>query len=455
LTATLEDAAGNTATNDSSTVVTFGQASGLGSVTGAGTATVAWTGASWDGQPVPAVSARAASDGRTVAATFAAPELNTTGNGTLTLAGDQPFEVSATIAGLTLDPMRPWLPTPWDEATAQLSATLSATGQARDPRATTTATATIDALTASLDEATLALDGSARVVANSTSVTVDALRLRTGTLSAVVDGTLATDTSAARPLTARVQGGLESLRPWADALGSPLPALSGSLDLQAQVAGTLERPAPSATLALTDVTVDVAGDPLRVATAAVRVRDGLATLDETTATWRSGSATIAARAPLRLLESLVPGDVAPWFGTAAGPAELSARAADLQIDLLEPFVGAEALENVSGTVSATLQARATGPTLADVSGRLTLDEARATLQGIPLAQARPTVVTLSRGELRVDDALFSGANTDLAVDGVAQLTGDAPSLDAQLRGLTDLALLQPFLDGIAPGGRAE
>ena len=41
LTATLQDAAGNTVTADSSTVVTFGKQSGAGTVTGAGTATAA------------------------------------------------------------------------------------------------------------------------------------------------------------------------------------------------------------------------------------------------------------------------------------------------------------------------------------------------------------------------------------------------------------------------------
>lgn len=419
-----------------------------------GTATLDFSDVTWDGQPLGSAAARLEADGRMVAATFAAPDLTTTGKGTLTFTGARPFDVEARIDGLTLAPFRPWLPAAWTDARAVLTATVAATGSADAPAETLRLDTRLDRFAAGLGTADVTLAAPARISASRDAVAVAGLSLRSADLVLDVEGALARSAPASDPLSVSLRGNLSSLQPWADAAALGLPPVQGDVQVQLQVGGSLDAPVPSASLVLTDTSIDVAGSPMRLPTAHLTLADGVLTLPETTALWRDARATVEARVPLRIGRGQLPSSAQPWLGNAPGPARLEARANDLQPALLEPFVGTAALEGITGSIGLRLALEAAGATIADVTGALTLDEARFTLQGIPLAQARPTVVRLDEGVLTIADAVFSGANTDLVLEGSATLVGE-PSLDMQLRGLTDLALLQPFLDGIAPGGQAE
>lgn len=406
------------------------------------------------GRPVSPISARFSADGTRASGNIDMPQWRTAGEGTLALDAGYAFEWTMTVDGLTLDPLRPWLPPALSDAEASLSAELVATGSADAPVETTAVRATVQMFSAALADARLDLDRPATIVARHDSIEIDDLAVTTGALVLTAEGGIGR-VPADRPLDLRVDGDLQALQPWTSAFGLDASPLTGSVALHTRLAGTVDAPQPTASLALTGAAIEVGGSPLRVPTLQASLADGLVTVADTQLQWRDAQATFSGRVPLRLLRPHVPDAAHPWLGEADTLARFDARATDLQPALLEPFVGAGALEGVSGRVSATLVAEASSSSIEDVAATLTLDEAQVTLQGIPLAQARPTVVRLEDGAVSVKDVLFSGPNTDLAVDGVATLTGDAPSFDVQVRGLTALELLQPFLDGVAPGGRAE
>ncbi len=407
-----------------------------------------------DEKPGPSIAARLTADGQVASGTVAVPEWNTTGEGTLALADGHAFEWSARTDGLTLEPLRPWLPDTLAGIRASLTADVAASGSADAPAETTVARATVHALSASSGDATLALEGPAIIDASRDRVAVGDFVVRTGGLVVSAEGAVGRQ-SEERPLEVRAQGAIDALQPWLSAFEAEAPAISGQVDLRARFDGTFDAPRPSASLTLSDAAVEVAGAPLRVPSLQLSLEDGLVSAGESQLLWRDAQATLGGRVPLRMLARYVPDAVQPWLGDAQGVARLDAQATRLQPALLEPFIGADVLGSIDGLVSATLVAEATGLAVEQATATLTLDEARFSLQGIPLAQARPTVVQLDAGTLSVKDVLFSGPNTDLAVDGEARLTGDDAGLDVQLRGITALALLQPFVEGMAPGGRAE
>ncbi len=405
-------------------------------------------------RPVASLTARLTADGREIAGAVALPEWRTTAVGGVGFGAGYPFQWTVTADQLTLEPFRPWLPESLAAIDASLSAEVVATGDAEAPAQTASASATIHALTASTSDASLAVAGPATLDASRDRVAVQGLVVRTASLVLSADGAVGREPQDV-PLDVRVEGGIDALHPWLAVLRADMPPLDGRVDLRARLDGTLDAPRPRATLLLTDAAADVAGAPLRVPRLQATLDNGVLDAGESELLWREARARVAGRVPLRMFAPYVPDALQPWLGDAPGAARVDARATGLQPALLGPFVGADALQGIDGRVSAVLVAEATSPSLEDATATLTLDEARFTLQNIPLAQARPTVVRLERGTLSVKDVLFSGPNTDIAVDGTAQLTGDQQELDVQLRGLTALALLQPFLDGVAPGGRAE
>lgn len=422
-----------------------------------GTVSADLTRVTWQGHPVSPLRLRADAQGQYADVTFDAPDLRTTGSGRLQLRGPYAFELSSTTDGLTLEPFRPWLPEAAARAAGEVSADVHLKGEVGDLPASATATVRLHQLALAVDEARVALEAPATITISARSIAVDTLALLSGELMARVTGSLGRSPGGV-PLSVTVVGALESLTPWLSAFEVEVPAITGVADLQVTVAGTLDAPRPAGRFLLSDVVVtDRPGVTLSVPQLTARLENGLLTLEPVTAEWEDARISAAGRLPLRLLEPLLGAEWQVWLGNAPGLATLSARTTSLHTRLLEPFLGRDALEGITGQVTARLDAEASSATWAGLSGVLTLDEAAFTLAGLPLAQARPTVLRLENGELQARDVLFSGVNTDLAIDGIADLAAESPTFDVQLRGLTDLAILRPFLAdaGVVSGGRTE
>ncbi len=411
----------------------------------------------WQGHAVSPLRLRADAHGQYADVTFETPELRTTGTGRVQLSGRYAFDLTTTTDGLTLDPFRPWLPEVLARASAAVSADIRVQGEATDLPASASATVQLHRFSLAIDEARLDLDAPANVTANSRDVSVDVLALRTGDLAVRIDGTLGR-TDDGVPLALTVNGSLPSLAPWLSAFDVEAPELTGTVALQVAVGGTMDAPRPSGRLLLSDAVITSRPQvSMRLPQLTAVLDAGVLTLEPTTAEWEDARISASGRLPLRLLGSLVGGEWQAWLGDAPGLATLSAQTTALHTRLLEPFLGRDALEGITGQVTARLDAEASSATWAGLSGVLTLDEAEFTLAGLPLAQARPTVLRLENGALQARDVLFSGVNTDLAIDGVADLSPASPTFDVQVRGLTDLAILRPFLvgAGVASGGRTE
>ena len=430
-----------------------------------GSATFDLRDVTWQDHALGTLAARATSDGRQAEVTFDAPLLSTAGTAQIDLATTA-FNLRARLDELTLEPIRPWLPASFERADGRLRADVSLTGRMDDLPASATGALRFDALDLTLEEASLSLESPVVLAVSKEMVEVQGLHLKSGDLAVRAEGAFGRSATLT-PLTLTLTGPAAAARPWLEALQLEVPAITGDVHATATLAGTLEAPAPVAMLEATDVAVAVAPEPvagraasnsappLRIPRLTVGLDQGVVTLPPVTAEWDDARLTATARLPLRLARPHVPSQWHVWLGSAEGPATANLQTTALETRLLEPFVGADALANVSGRVTARLTAEASDITWSGLSAQLTLDEAAFSLSGLPLAQARPTVVLLDEGRVEVRDVLFSGPNTDLAIDGTADLTAPSPVLDLQVRGLTDLAVLRPFLSDIAPGGRAE
>lgn len=422
----------------------------------------------WQDHPLGALTLQATSDGRQAGLTFGAPGLHAAGTGRLELATTA-YDLAARIERLTLDPIRPWLPVSFAAAAGDVSADISLEGRVDDLAASTSGELRLDALHLAIGQARLSLDAPATVAGHPQRVSVAGLRLRSGDLMAEVDGEFGR-VPAETPLTMTLDGPIVAAQPWLDAFEVPVPQVSGAVRAGITLRGTFDAPLPSATVEASNVAIAIApaapavasrrsaatrSPVVTVPTLAATLDSGVVTLQPMTAEWDEARLAAAGRLPLRLFRPYVPAGWHTWLGGAEGPATVTAQTTSLDTRLIEPFLGPDALANVSGQVTARLAAEAAALSWPGVSGTLTLDQATFRLAGLPLAQARPTVVRLTDGVVEVRDVLFSGPNTDMAIDGSADLTAGSPVVDVQLRGLTDLAILRPFLADVVPGGRAE
>lgn len=421
-----------------------------------GTADISASEVTWDGHSVAPLTVQARADGTRLDATFSASEWRLGGHGQMELDQRRRFELVLSANEATLAAFRPWLPEAAADTQGTTTATVTVTGLAADLPDSVTVAARVQSLALSKGDASVLLEEPAGLTGSSTAIRVEALRLRSGDLHFRADGEFG-KTPSDTPLHLTVAGPLKALEPWLAAFAvAEAPTLDGTVDATVHLAGTTDAPRPSGALTITDA-IGVYRDlpPVRLARLQASLDNGVLQLPETLIEWQDAQIIASARVPLRLLATHVPPAFEPWLGEAAGAATLSARAEALDTRLLEPLVGRDTLEGISGRLSAGLEVEATTPEWSGVTGALTLQEATFRLAGIPLAQARPTVVRLDAGHLRIKDVLFSGVNTDLAVDGDIDLTAAAPAFDLQMRGLSDLALLRPFVPEVVPGGRAE
>ena len=113
--------------------------------------------------------------------------------------------------------------------------------------------------------------------------------------------------------------------------------------------------------------------------------------------------------------------------------------------VLAPFVEADTLAQLAGSLVATAQIEATSLDLAGLRADVTFDRAELITAGVRLAQLRPTLLSLADGRLEFVDWSWggsgSGAGNLVNVRGQVRLGGDTPALDALVDGSLDLRML--------------
>ncbi len=218
-----------------------------------------------------------------------------------------------------------------------------------------------------------------------------------------------------------------------------LPDVSGTgpAALLARITGSLEQPRVAADLELGPGTLRATDLP---AATDVQIRahaDGeWVELRELRAEWQGSRVEASGRMPL------------DWVGlTDGGPAgaaaTLNARLSSLTPQVLAPFVDADTLSQIEGSVDASLRLQGRAPDLASVTGDVQLDSLDVRVAELPVTQRVPTRIAIDRGFARVEAWEWTGQGGSLSLQGRVGLADQQAALLAT--GRFDLRMLTPFV----------
>ena len=316
----------------------------------------------------------------------------------------------------------------------------------------------------------VSLEAPATVTIGPGTVTASPIQVRLGRRTHVrLEGALA-ENDVGTGMDVRVDG--ESARSararGTPSSGQPVDADDSRLALDLHVGGTLRAPEPVGTIALRAASLRYAGlPPVTDLTLDARVEPARIAVQSASGVWQGAHLLATGAVPLRML---VP-EPAPG-GPSAGPGawgldwwrslpdqprsvRVDAKVTNVTSDALAPFVDASRLQEISGTVDATILAEADAFALETVRASVVLDQAELALAGVPFAQSVPTRLRLEGGTARIDDFRWDAQGNEVQVSGGASLLDPAPSIDLAVAGALDLRLLGAFVSGVDWGGVAR
>ena len=334
----------------------------------------------------------------------------------------------------------------------QLSASVSAAGTLEDLSGAT-AQAALEQLDIFSGDARLQLLQPASIRYDGTGLSVRDFRLQTGTMSLEASGEVG---SAASSLDLSLRGDLRDVGRWMALAGLPADAaMSGAISSQVSVKGALDRPDLAARVDVQDATVSWPGYPAMTGgTVAATMAGGVLDVERLSASWEDAVATFRLALPLGLIAQWLPAAVTAGLPEGREPARLVGRIEGLSERALAPFAGEDIGETLTGLASVQVDLRADSASLDGVSGHISLSDLRATVGGMPLAQARPTRVEIAGGTVRVADWTWELSGNRIDVGGSAGLTGDQ-RLDLRVGGQIDLRMIGAFVPGTTSAGLAD
>ena len=213
--------------------------------------------------------------------------------------------------------------------------------------------------------------------------------------------------------------------------------IAGQIAVNGAVHGTLEKPVPELTAALTGGRFASDGlNPVTDLSLEISLRDNLIQLTRLAGEWAGATLSGTASSPFPL--------------TKQGPP----AKAEIAITGLNPARIQGAPEMTSGLVSLRLTAEAAAPEIAAVRAALTFDELRLSISDIPVAQQSPSTLRLDRGQVTVDQFTLTGPGTELRLTGSATLL-DQPAADFRLAGRLETGLLAALLAPLRLRGPAS
>jgi outer membrane protein assembly complex protein YaeT len=313
-------------------------------------------------------------------------------------------------------------------------------------------------LDATLDDVPFRLLGPTSLRCAADQVAVSDLRLAVGDTRVQARGRIGR--SGAGTLTVSADGQMADVerlaRLFTSVGGVELPAfdITGAVEANLRATGTLDRPAVSGELSVTDGTLQTADLPA-VTGITVQAAYEAGQLDPARleATWQDATVRASGSAPAALFSSYLPKaylDTLP----PAGPARLTARLDQGSALLLAPLVSADTLAQIQGRLAGSLTLEADRLTLDSLRGDLVLDVGDVAVGGVSLAERRPTRIVLAGGVARIADFEWSGVRDTVALSGTVQVQPD-PVFDLRLTSEIDLRALRAFAPAIATGGRAS
>ncbi len=297
-----------------------------------------------------------------------------------------------------------------------------------------------------------------RVMWSPTEVSIEDLALRVGDLDLSVAGVLGSD-PALPGLHGRLRGDLSRLSDLATmgltlATGAPdtrRVVLSGDLDAELHVGGTLLEPQPEGSVRIVDGEVQLDNTTTLEGVQLQASVDGRGLhLGELRGRWQGAELEADAEIPLALL-------VGDTERPAPEPAVLRARLGPVSAAELALLLGPELTAELDGEATLSLQVAMPTLELADARADLQLDSLRLSSNGITVSQLRPTRLRLEDGVVRIVDWIWTrpgGDEVSLIVTGAIEL-GDRQQLDLRLESQLQLGWIAPMIKAGAVEGGAH
>lgn len=421
------------------------------------TGTIAVREALWAGRPLGDVGADVAVQAGEAFIEARAPEFAATAEARIGLEAPYPTVIDARAQGFDLGHLQQYVesPTPVGGTT-----TLAFHGEGPlSAWRTGSASLDVSSLEAEAGDLKLRLVDSARVRYEGERVHVERLELAAGDMHMSASGELpAFDASERAPgVLLTVTGDVDEVVRAANATGLrglPITGGNGPVALLAHVTGALQDPLLAADLEVGPGSVALRDLPT---VTGLRVRahaeNGWIELREGAASYEQAELSVTGKAPLSLFRPA--GPLASGSAAASGPAILHVRATSLTPAVLAAFVEPSALDEISGSIDATLEASSSSLNLADVTGELRIDRLDVRLADLPVTQRVPTRIVARDGFARVEAWEWVGQGASLGVQGQVRLDDRQAAILAN--GVVDLRVLTPFIRdaGVSTAGRLE
>ncbi len=231
----------------------------------------------------------------------------------------------------------------------------------------------------------------------------------------------------------------------------PVTGGSGPVALLARITGVIEEPVIAA-----DLEAGPGSVTLRDLPPATNVRlrahaeEGWVELREAQVSYEGAEITATGKAPLSLV-----GAAGPFGAGASGAAELHARATNLGAGVLRPFVESGAVDEIEGSIDASLDLSTPTLELSSLTGELRIDRLDVRVADLPVTQRVPTRIVARDGFARVEAWEWVGQGATLDVRGQVRLEDRQAAILAN--GVIDLRMLTPFVRdaGMTTAGRME
>ena len=420
---------------------------GMGTVddlAGAGTVTI--RDAVWEMTRLGGITASFELAGRSALIKAEAPEFTAAAD--VQIALDTPYRatVDARATGLDLARVLQGIETPVP-ITGTTTLAIRADGPLESWR-TGTASLEVSSLDARAGDLDVGLAGTARARYASERVYIDNLEVDAEDLRLSASGDLAAFESATGVaasgfgLLVTMTGSVDQVVRAAAAAGLtdlPVTGGSGPVALLARVTGALEAPVIAA-----DLEAGPGSVTLRDLPPATNVRlrahaeEGWVELREAQATYEGADISATGKA---------------FFEPRSG--DLHARATNLTAAVLRPFVDPGTLDDVTGSIDATLDLAAPSFELSGLTGELRIDRLDVRVADLPVTQRVPTRIVARDGFARVEAWEWVGQGATLDVRGQVRLEDRQAAILAN--GVIDLRMLTPFVRdaGMTTAGRME
>ena len=397
-----------------------------------------------------------------------APEFSATA--TLQVALDAPYAatVDARATGLDLTRVLQGIETP-----VPISGTTTLTIHAEGPIEswrTGSASIEVSALDARagdfdvrLAETAIARYAGERVYIDRLEVDAEDLRLSASGDLAAFEGSTGGPTAGTAPgsgLLVTMTGDVDQVVRAAAAAGLtglPVTGGSGPVALLARVTGAVEDPVIAADLEAGPGSVTLRDlPPASNILLRAHAEGGWVELREAQVTYEGAQITATGKAPLALFAAGPTGLAGSRpVGAALLAAELHARATNLTAAVLRPFTEPGALDEVEGSVDASLDLSTPTLELSDMTGELRINRLDVRVADLPVTQRVPTRIVARDGFARVEAWEWVGQGATLDIRGQVRLEDRQAAILAN--GVIDLRMLTPFLRdaGMTTAGRME